>query len=155
MGKKRHTNMYIKYFHLKIPYLFILCSLLTSCLAESVKNCARKKEEKLHDDKHQLFQQMTSAMHRSVAKIIFWLHDHMPRAHNIHVMYNFEHHSSQVAAEWGVCVVIGDVCHTVKNICFSTSVQKLLTLLFSPFIQTWLTICPSKKCISHTDINKK
>ena len=52
---------------------------------------------------------------------------------NIHVMYNFEHHSSQVAAEWGVCVVIADVRHTVKNVCFSTSVQKLLTLLFSPF----------------------
>ena len=34
----------------------------------------------------------------------------MPRAHNIHVMYNFEHHSSQVAAEWGDCVVIADVC---------------------------------------------
>ena len=28
---------------------------------------------------------------------------------------NFEHHSSQVAAEWGVCVVIVDVRHTVKN----------------------------------------
>ena len=94
-------------------------------------------------------------MHRSVAKIIFWWHDHMPRAHNIHVMYNFEHHSSQVAAEWGVCVVIADVRHTVKNVCFSTSVQKLLTLLFSPFTQTWLTIWPSKKHTSHTDINLK
>ena len=94
-------------------------------------------------------------MHRSVARIIFWLHDHMPRAHNIHVMYNFEHHSSQVAAEWGVCVVISDVCHTVKNLCFSTSVQKLLTLLFSPFTQTWLTIWPSKKYKSHTDISFK
>ena len=94
-------------------------------------------------------------MHRSVAKIIFWWHDHMPRAHNIHVMYNFEHHSSQVAAEWGVCVVIADVRHTVKNVCFSASVQKLLTLLFSPFIQTWLTIWPSKKYTSHTDINFK
>ena len=94
-------------------------------------------------------------MHRSVAKIIFCLHDHMPRAHNIHVMYNFEHHSSQVAAEWGVCVVIADVRHTVKNVCFSTSVQKLLTLLFSPFTQTWLTIWPSKKCTSHTNINLK
>ncbi len=94
-------------------------------------------------------------MHRSVAKIIFWLHDHMPRAHNIHVMYNFEHHSSQVAAEWGVCVVIADVRHTVKNVCFSTIVQKLLTLLFSPFTQTWLTIWPSKKHKSHTDINLK
>ena len=94
-------------------------------------------------------------MHRSVARIIFWLHDHMPRAHNIHVMYNFEHHSSQVAAEWGVCVVIADVRHTVKNVCFSTSVQKLLTLLFSPFIQTWLTIRPSKKYKSHTNINLK
>ena len=114
-----------------------------------------KKRENLHDDKHQLLQQMTSAMHRSVAKIIFWLHDHMPRAHNIHVMYNFEHHSSQVAAEWGVCVVIADVRHTVKNVCFSTSVQKLLTLLFSPFTQTWLTIWPSKKHKSHTDINLK
>ena len=60
----------------------------------------------------------------------------MPRAHNIHVMYNFEHNSSQVAAEWGVCVVTADVHHTVKNVCFSTSVQKLLTLLFSPFTQT-------------------
>ena len=66
-------------------------------------------------------------------------------------MYNFEHHSSQAAAEWGVCVVIADVCHTVKNIRFSTSVQKLLTL-FSPFTQTWLTISPSKICISHSDI---
>ena len=94
-------------------------------------------------------------MHRSVAKIIFWWHDHMPRAHNIHVMYNFEHHSSQVAAEWGVCVVIADVRHTVKNVCFSTIVQKLLTLLFSPFTQTWLTIWPSKKHKSHTDINLK
>jgi len=77
----------------------------------------------------------------------------MPRAHKIHVMYNFEHHSSQVAAEWGVCVVIPDVRHTVKGICFSTSVQKLLTLLFSPFTQTWLTIWPSKKYKSHTNIN--
>jgi len=98
---------------------------------------------------------MTSAMHRSVARIIFWLHNHMPRAHNIHVMYNFEHHSSQVAAEWGDCVVIADVRHTVKNVCFSTIVQKLLTLLFSPFTQTWLTIWPSKKYKSHTDINLK
>ena len=96
---------------------------------------------------------MTSAVHRSVAKIIFWLHDHMPRAHNIHVMYNSEHHSSWVAAEWGVCVVIADARHTLKNIRFSTSVQKLLTLLFSSFTQTWLTICPSKKCISHSDIS--
>ena len=95
---------------------------------------------------------MTSAMHRSVARILFWWHDHMPRAHNIHVMYNSEHHSSQVAAEWGVCVVIADVRHTVKNVCFSTSVQKLLTLLFSPFTQTWLTIWPSKKYRFHTDI---
>ena len=54
-------GMYIKYFHLKIPSLFVLCSLLTSCVAESVKSCVRKKEEKLHDDKHQLLQQMTSA----------------------------------------------------------------------------------------------
>ena len=100
-----------------------------------------------------VLQQMTSAMHRSVARIIFWLHDHMPRAHNIHVMYNFEHHRSQVAAEWGVCVVIADVHHTVKNVCFSTYVQKLLTLLFSPFTETWLTIWPSKKYKSHTDIN--
>ena len=113
-----------------------------------------KKEEKLHDDKHQLLQQMTSTMHRSVARIIFWLHDHMPRAHNSHVMYNFEHHSSQVAAEWGVCVVIADVHHTAKNVCFSTIVQKLLTL-FSPFTQTWLTIWPSKKYKSHTNINVK
>ena len=150
-GKK---GMYIKYFHLKIPSLFVLCSLLTSCVAESVKNCVRKKK-KNYDDKHQLLQQMTSTMHRSVAKIIFWWHDHMPRAHNIHVMYNFEHHSSQVAAEWGVCVVIADVRHTVKNVCFSTSVQKLLTLLFSPFTQTWLTIWPSKKYTSHTYINLK
>ena len=119
---------------------------------------------------------MTSAKHRSVARILFWWHDHMPRAHNIHVMYNSEHHSDQVAAEWGVCVVIADVrhtvncehhssqvaaeCvviadvrHTVQNIYFSTSVQKLLTLLFSPFTQTWLTIWPSKKYKSHTDIN--
>ena len=70
-------------------------------------------------------------------------------------MYNFEHHSSQVAAEWGVCVVIADVRHTLKNVCFCTSVQKLLTLLFSPFTQTWLTIWPSKKYTSHTDINLK
>ena len=42
----------------------------------------------------------------------------MPRAHNIHVMYNSEHHSDQVAAEWGVCVVIADVRHTVKNVFF-------------------------------------
>ena len=96
---------------------------------------------------------MTSAMHGSVARIIFWLHDHMPRAHNIHVMYNSEHLSSQVAAEWGVCVVIADDRHTIKNVCFSTIVQKLLTLLFSPFTQTWLTIWPSKKYKSHTDIN--
>ena len=92
-------------------------------------------------------------MHRSVAKIVFWLHGHIPRAYNIHVMYNFEHHGSWVTAERGVCVVIADVCHTVKNIHFSTSVQKLLTLLFSPFTQTWFTICPSKKCISHSEIN--
>ena len=94
-------------------------------------------------------------MHRSVARILFWLHDHMPRAHNIHVMYNFEHLSSQVAAEWGVCVAIADVRHTVQNVCFSTSVQKLLTLLFNPFTETWLTIWPSKKYKSHTDINVK
>ena len=79
----------------------------------------------------------------------------MSKAHNIHVMYNFEHHSSQVAAEWGVCVVITDVRHTVKNVRFSTSVQKLSTLLFSPFTQTWLTIWPSKKYKSHTDIKKQ
>ena len=41
-GKK---GMYIKYFHLKIPSLFVLCSLLTSCVAESVKNCVRKKKK--------------------------------------------------------------------------------------------------------------
>ena len=146
-------GMYIKYFHLKIPSLFVLCSLLTSCVAESVKSCVRKKKKNYMIKKHQLLQQMTSAMHRSVARIIFWWHDHMPRAHNIHVMYNFEHHSSQVAAEWGVCVVIADVRHTVKNVCFSTSVQKLLTLLFSPFTQTWLTIWPSKKYKSHTNIS--
>ena len=50
-------------------------------------------------------------------------------------------------------VVVADVRHTVKNIRFSASVQKLLTLLFSPFTQTWLTIGPSKKCISHSEIN--
>ena len=37
--------MYIKYFHLKIPSLFVLCSLLTSCVAESVKSCVRKKKK--------------------------------------------------------------------------------------------------------------
>ena len=36
--------MYIKYLHLKIPSLFVLCSLLTSCVAESVKSCVRKKK---------------------------------------------------------------------------------------------------------------
>lgn len=41
-GKK---GMYIKYFHLKIPSLFVLCSLLTSCVAESVKSCVRKKKK--------------------------------------------------------------------------------------------------------------
>ena len=95
-------------------------------------------------DKYQLLQQMTSARHRSVAKIIFWLHGHIPRGHSIHVIYNFEHYSSWLAAQWGVCVVIDDVRHTVKTY-FSTSVQKLLTLSFSPFAQTWFTICPSKK----------
>ena len=67
-------GMYIKYFHLKIPSLFVLCSLLTSCVAQSVKCCVRRKRKKLHDDKHQLLQQMTSAMHRSVARIIFWFY---------------------------------------------------------------------------------
>ena len=43
----------------------------------------------------------------------------------------------------------------LSRTCFSTSVQKLLTLLFSPFTQTWLTIWPSKKYTSHTDINLK
>ena len=149
--------MYIKYFHLKIPSLFVLCSLLTSCVAESGKSCVRKKKKNdmMTNISYQILQQMTCAMHRSVARIIFWLHDHMPRAHNMHVMYNFEHRSSQVAAEWGVCVVIADVRHTIKNVCFSTSVQKLLTLLFSPFTQTWLTIWPSQKYKSHTDINLK
>ena len=124
------------------------------CVWKCEKVC-QKKKTKLHDDKHQLLQQMISAMHRSVARIIFWLHDHMPWAHNIHVTYNFEHHSSRVAAEWGVCIVIADVRHTVQNACFSTSVQKLLTLLFSPFTQTCLTIWPSKKYKSHTNIKKK
>ena len=38
-------GMYIKYFHLKILSLFVLCSLLTSCVAESVKSCVRKKKK--------------------------------------------------------------------------------------------------------------
>ena len=37
-------GMYIKYFHVKIPTLFVLCSLLTSCVAESVKSCVRKNK---------------------------------------------------------------------------------------------------------------
>ena len=41
-GKK---GMYIKYFHLKIPSFFVLCSLLTFCVAESVKSCVRKKKK--------------------------------------------------------------------------------------------------------------
>ena len=145
-------GMYIKYFHLKIPSLY---SLLTSCVAESVKICVRKKKKNYMMTNISYYNKWLPPCVRSVARIIFWWHDHMPRAHNIHVMYNFELHSSQVAAEWGVCVVKADVRHTVKNIYFSTSVQKLLTLLLSPFTQTWLTIWPSKKYKSHTDIYLK
>ena len=94
-------------------------------------------------------------MHRSVAKIIFWLHDHMPRAHNIHVMYNFEHNSSQVAAEWGVCVVIADVHHSVKNTFFHFCAKNYwhyCLVLLRKHDLLILSVLP-KKCISHSDIN--
>ena len=148
--------MYIKYFHLKIPSLFVLCSLLTSCVAESVKSCVRKKKKNYMTNISYHNKWLPPCIGQWQGSYFDYMTIcHMPRDHNIHVMYNFEHHSSQVAAEWGVCVVTADVHHTVKNVCFSTSLQKLLTLLFSPFTQTWLTIWPSKKYKSHTDINLK
>ena len=91
--------------------LFVLCFRLTFCAAK-VGICI----------KHFFFftwWQMSAIttndlpLHRSVEKIIFWLHGHIPRDHNIHVVCGFEHHGRWITAEWGFCVVIASVHHTV------------------------------------------
>ena len=89
-----HHTFLLAWWEKKRPvhYIFSSENMLFVCILFSVDILFGWRWEVLEKRRKITWWQTTSAMHRPMAKIVFWLHGHIPRAHNIHVMYNFEHH---------------------------------------------------------------